>query len=156
MVLEAAEIAEVNLYLQRAENEFRLAKSLFNLSSRESIKIKLGANPNDTFYSSVISHCYYSIFYSAKAILLAKNIKTKAPEVHKKTFYAFKKEFVDSGLLNNDLISIYESLLIKSSELLGIFKKEKWKRGHFTYHAIAQANIPPARESLIIQKNSSP
>ena len=59
--------SEVKLYLERAENELRLSKAIFNLSSKEKIKLDLGANPEDTFYSAVISHSYYYIFYSAKA-----------------------------------------------------------------------------------------
>ncbi len=81
----------VKLYLERAEHEFRLAKTIFNLSGTEKLKIELGANPDDTFYSAVISHCYYSIFYCAKSILLTKGIKTKVLNEHKKTYEEFKK-----------------------------------------------------------------
>lgn len=104
MVLE---VAKVKLYMERAENEFRLAKTLFNISSRAELKVKLGANPEDTFYSSVISHAHYAIFYAVKALLLTKNIETKAPEVHKKTFNAFKEKFVETKILNHDLLNIY-------------------------------------------------
>jgi len=31
---------------------------------------------------------------------------------------------------------------------LGIFKEEKWKRGHYTYKTIPQANKGPAEESI--------
>lgn len=140
--------SKVKLYLHRAENEFRLAKAIFNLSKDEEIKIKLNANPEDTFYSAAISHSYYAIFYSAKAILLTKNIDTKAPEVHKKTFEEFKRNFVDPGKLDVELLKIYKKMIIRADNLLGIFKDEKWKRGHFTYNTIAQANIEPAEESL--------
>jgi len=39
-------------------------------------------------------------------------------------------------------------MIVRADELLHILKQEKWKRGHFTYHTIAQANIGPARESI--------
>ena len=136
------------IYLERAENELRLAKSIFNLSNNEKVKIELEANPDDTFYSAVISHSYYSIFYCAKAILFSKEVKTEPPEEHKKTFFAFKKNLVDNGLLDKELLKIYGDLVVKADELLNLFAHEKWKRGHFTYKTIAQANVEPARESI--------
>ncbi len=140
--------SKVKLYLERSENELRLAKAVFNLSKNEKIKAELEANPDDTFYSAAISHSYYSIFYSAKAILLSKGIKTEAPEEHKKTFLAFKENFVDNGVLDKELLVIYDDLIIKADGLLNLFAYEKWKRGHFTYKTIAQANIAPAQESI--------
>lgn len=140
--------SRVKLYIERAENEFRLAKAIFNLSEREYIKAELEISPTETFYSAVISHSYYSIFYSAKAILLTKNIETKPPEEHKRTFEEFKKNFVNSGILDSELIRIYENLAVRADDLLSLFAHEKWKRGHFTYHTLSQANMQPARESL--------
>jgi len=140
--------SKVRLRIERAENEFRLAKAVFNLSKNERVKIELGANPDDTFYSAVISHSYYSIFYSAKAILISKGIKTEAPEEHRKTFFAFKENFVDTGLLDKELLIIYDDIIVKADELLSLFAHEKWKRGHFTYKTISQANVEPAQESI--------
>jgi uncharacterized protein (UPF0332 family) len=140
--------SRVNIYIERAENELRLAKVIFNLSKNEKAKIELGANPDDTFYSAVISHSYYSIFYCAKAILLSKGIKTEVPDEHKKTFFAFKENLVDSGLLDKELLRIYNDLIVKADELLSLFAHEKWKRGHFTYRTISQANVEPAQESV--------
>ena len=140
--------SKVKLYLERAENELRFTKVAFNLSEKENLKIELGANPNDTFYSAVISHSYYAIFYSAKAILLTKGINTKSPEEHRKTYEKFKKIFVDSGELDNKLLRIYNDLIVKADELLSLFAHEKWKRGYFTYKILAQANIEPAKESI--------
>ncbi|MBM3303476.1 MAG: HEPN domain-containing protein [Candidatus Aenigmarchaeota archaeon] len=139
--------SEARLYIERAGNELRLGKAVFNLSSNEKAKIELGANPDDTFYSAVISHCYYSIFYSAKAYLLSKGVRTSPPEEHRKTYEAFAA-FVRKGVLDRELLRIYDDLLVKADELLSLFSREKWKRGHYTYKTIAQANIPPAEESL--------
>lgn len=102
-----------------------------------------------TFYSSVISHCYYSIFYTAKSALLSKGIKTSSPEVHKATYDRFEEVFVDSGILDKGLLEVYQDLLIKASDLMEIFKEEKWKRGNFTYQTLPQANKAPAQESLV-------
>lgn len=138
----------VKIYIERAENELRLARAVFNLSRNEKVKIELETRPGDTFYSAVISHCYYAIFYSAKAILLTRNIKTDAPGEHQKTFFALKRNFVDNGLLDKELLKIYDNLALRADELLSLFAHEKWKRGHFTYKTIAQANIEPAQESI--------
>src|SRR3989338_4259896 len=140
--------SEVKLQLEKAEHEFRLAYALFKLSADAKLKAEIETNPDDTFYSAVISHCYYSLFYATEAILLTKGIKTKLPDIHKKTFEEFKKNLVDTGELDAELPKIYKGLTVRADELLGLFAYEKWKRGHFTYKTVAQANIEPAKESL--------
>lgn len=137
----------VKQYLERSENELRAAAILKKISESEE-KAKFGAEKEDTFYSSVISHSYYAIFYSAKAILLTKNIKTIGPNVHKKTLNSFKKYFVDSGILDKELYKIYNDIVIKADELLGLFQEEKRKRGQFIYKTIPQANKEPAEQSI--------
>ena len=139
---------EVKQYIDRAASELRLATAIKKISESVEEKERLALNKEDTFYSSVISHAYYAIFYSAKAILLTKNIKTDAPEVHKKTLEEFKKNFVDSGILDLELLKIYNKMIIRADELLFLFKEEKRKRGQFVYKTIPQANIEPADESI--------
>ena len=139
------------IYLDRATNEIMAAESLKRLSEKEEDKINFDLPEDISFYSSVISHSYYSIFYAAKAILLTKEIETKAPKVHKKTFEEFKHKFVDTKELDISLLKIYKKMIVRADELLEIFKNEKWKRGHFTYQTIPQANKEPAEDSL---KNS--
>jgi uncharacterized protein (UPF0332 family) len=101
----------------------------------------------DTYYSAAISHAYYSIFYSAKAYLMLKGIKTQAPEEHKKTFDEFSK-FVEAGTVDMELLEIYKKMIMKADTLLNIFQLEKGKRGKFTYKRIPQANKEPAQESI--------
>ncbi len=140
---------ETELYLQRAENELVAAQILFDISSNETLqKEQFKLEKNFTFYSTVISHSYYSIFYSAKAILIKEGVKTEAPEVHKKTILAFEKYLVETGNLNVDLLKIYKKMIVRAEELLGIFSREKGKRGEFTYQKLPQANKEPAKESL--------
>lgn len=140
--------SKVKLYIKRAINELSAGKILFDISKDPDKEEKFQIEEETTFYSSVISHSYYAIFYTAKAMLLTKNIKTESPEIHKKTFESFKKEFVDSGILDVELLNIYKKMIIRADELLQIFKDEKWKRGHFTYKTIPQANKEPAKESI--------
>lgn len=135
-------------YLERAENEIILAVSIKKISEDAEAKKLLQIEYQHTFYSATISHSYYAIFYAAKAILLAKNIKTEMPDVHKKTLDAFKEHLVDTGILDNKLLEAYKKLVIRAEELLGIFKIEKRKRGDFTYSTIPQANKEPAEDSI--------
>lgn len=144
-------VSLIDVYIERAENELRLAKALLLLSGNEEIKIQLGAESTDTFYSAVISNAYYAIFYIAKALLLTKGIVTKAPEVHKKTIEAFKNEFVETGVLDYKLLEIYREMIVSADDLLGLFEREKWKRGNFTYKVVSDSNLPFAEESV---KNS--
>ena len=140
---------EAELYLQRAENELVAAQLLFEVSSNPLLqKEQFKLEKEFTFYSAVISHSYYSIFYSAKAILIKNNIKTEAPEVHKKTLEAFEKYLVSTGKLDMELLKIYRKMVVRADALLGIFSMEKRKRGEFTYQKLPQANKEPAQESL--------
>ena len=118
--------SEVELYFIRAEDEFLLAQKDMQISTDNKIKEFLGIPAEKTFFYSVISHAYYSIFYSAKAYLLSKGIKTEAPEEHKKTYKEFAK-FVIKGVLDKELLMIYESEIVKADYLLKIFKSEKKK-----------------------------
>lgn len=137
------------LHLQRAENELVAAQVLFDTSSNPQIqKDMFKLESMFTFYSAVIGHSYYCIFYSAKAILIKYGIKTEAPEVHKKTVEAFERYLVETGKLDVELLKIYKQMLVRADELLGIFSKEKRKRGEFTYQKLPQANKEPAKESL--------
>jgi len=140
---------EAELYLQKAENELVTAQMLFEVSNNSTLqKEQFKLEKDFTFYSPVIGHSYYSIFYSAKAILVKNGIKTEAPEVHKKTLEAFEKYLVSTGKLDMELLKIYQKMIVRADALLGIFFMEKRKRGEFTYQKLPQANKEPAQESL--------
>lgn len=140
---------ESRLYLQRAENELAAGQMLFDISSNEKLqKEQFRLEKEFTFYSSVIGHSYYCIFYSANAILVENNIKTESPEVHRKTLDAFENYLVKTGKLDVELLQIYKKIIIRADELLSIFSAEKKKRGEFTYQKLPQANKEPANESL--------
>lgn len=140
--------SKVDMFFKRAKTEFESAGILNEVSKNKDVKQDFDISPDSTYYSGVISHAYYAIFYSAKAMLLTKKIETEAPEVHKKTLDAFKKEFIDSGLLDAKLLVIYKQMIVRAETLLEIFKTEKRKRGDFTYNTIPQANVEPAVESI--------
>jgi len=127
------------LYLERAKNELDLARSIFKLSLSPKIKLELELKEDSTFFSNVISSSYYCIFYAAKSFLYQKGIKTESPEEHRKTLEEFEKLSL-SGEIDVELLNIYKFMVIRADELLGIFKKEKAKRGEFTYRKLPQAN----------------
>ena len=135
------------LYLDRARNELDLAKAIFKLSTAVSLKLEFELKEDSTFFSNVISTSYYCIFYSAKAFLLSRGIKTEMPDEHKKTLDEFEK-LANSGIIDGELLKIYKDVVVKADELLGIFRAEKSKRGKFTYKKLPQANLEPAKESL--------
>lgn len=135
------------LYIERAKNELDLAKAVFKLSNDNKLKLEFELKEDSTFFSNVISNSYYCIFYSAKALLQTKSIITDPPEEHKKTLDEFEK-LAFSGEIDAELLKIYKEIVIKADELLGIFRKEKSKRGRFTYKKLPQANLEPAKESL--------
>ena len=137
------------LYISKAENELTIAQILHNISTDKTLqKEQFKLEADFTFYSSVISHCYYCIFYSAKAILFSQGIKTDMPNVHQKTLQAFNKFLVKTGKFDAELLRIYEDMAVKADVLLNIFSLEKGKRGRFTYETLPQANIQPAKQSL--------
>ena len=135
------------LYLERARNELDLAKAIFTLSTNSALKLDFELKEDATFFSNVISNSYYCIFYSAKAFLYIKGIKIEMPDEHKKTLEEFEKMTL-SGEIDVELLRIYQSIVVQADELLGIFKREKSKRGEFTYKKLPQANFDPAKESL--------
>jgi len=137
-----------SLYIHRAENEIKLAEMIFVISEKPNIQKDIfEIKDPETYYSAVIAHSYYSIFYSAKAYLTKKGITVSAPEEHKKAFEEFKN-FVDKGIIDVELLKIYQQALVRADYLLGIFKEEKSKRGRFTYRTMPQANKEPAKESI--------
>src|SRR3990172_12603747 len=139
---------DLKLYIHRAENEIKLAEIIFVISEEPNIqKETFKVNDPETYFSAVIAHSYYSIFYGAKAYLAKKGVEVSAPEEHKKSFAEFKK-FVESGELDVELLKIYQEALVRAEYLLGLFKEEKKKRGEFTYRTMPQANKEPAKESI--------
>src|SRR3990167_3265335 len=113
------------MFTERAKNELVIAEVLLRLSENKDTKKTFDVKEDMTFYSGAIAHAYYCIFYSAKALLATKNIKTSAPEIHKKTLDAFKKHFVDTGIIDTELLKIYKSMIIRADDLLEIFSIER-------------------------------
>lgn len=139
--------SKAELYIKRADDKIILARINFDISINKKFKDMFKISENITFFNDVISGVYYAIFYAAKAYLLCRGIETFPPEEHRKTYEAFR-DFVESGVLDKELLRIYDSEADKAETLLKIFFREKGKRGRFTYNMNANANIPFAEESI--------
>lgn len=135
------------LYLKRAQNELNLSSVVMKVSDDKEMQVSVFKVQEDTYYSAVISHAYYSIFYAAKAYLLTKGVKTQPPEEHKKTLEEFRI-LAGKGVVDVELLKLYEKMVVKAETLLNIFQLEKRKRGKFTYRTLPQANREPAKESI--------
>ncbi len=139
---------KVSLLIDRGENEILAAQVLKKLSEEDSLKIEFDLPISTSFYSSVISHAYYSIFYCAKAYLIHKNISLLLKQgQHQQVYFEFRK-LVNKGIIETELLNIYEDVKGKAEVLLDILKTEKDKRTNFSYETIPQANKQPAEDSL--------
>ncbi len=139
---------QITINFNRAENELKHAETMFKISESKKLKPELNLLDEDTFYSGVISHAYYSIFFGAKALLISVKIKTRSPNIHKATLDAFAYYFIVNGKLDFELLKIYKSAIVKADHLLELFVSEKEKRGEFTYQKLPDANKEPANESI--------
>lgn len=133
--------------IERAEHEIAVSEILDKLSEnipeREALNVSSGA----TFYSAVISHAYYSIFYSAKYYLLSRNITIPEQGQHNFVYQKFKK-LAKAGELDEELLKIYEDAKVKAETLLLILEGEEEKRTEYTYKTYHQANKEPAEKSI--------
>jgi hypothetical protein len=82
-----------------------------------------------------------------KAYLLSRGIVTRPPREHEQAYERFRW-YVETGVLDKELLRIYDEERVKAQALLEIFRLEKGKRGAFTYKKLPQANKQPAQESI--------
>lgn len=139
--------SEGELSIKRMDNEFIVGKALFTLSENAEAKTLLKVPAAETFYSAVITHAYYAIFYSAKAYLMKKSLTFSEQGQHQAVYFAFRR-FVREGKIAAELLELYEEVKIKAENLLEIFEREEANRAKFTYKTLAQANKEPAENSL--------
>jgi len=76
-----------------------------------------------------------------------RGVHTSPPNEHDEVYARFSW-FVESGVLDKELLAIYDEARMKAAALLDIFRIEKSKRGTFTYRKLPQANKRPAEESI--------
>jgi len=134
--------------IDRADNEIILAMAISQLSEDAKIKKETFNIPEEiTFYSGVIGHAYYSIFYGATAYLISKKITIPEQGQHNFVYQKFKK-IVKTGELDKELLEIYDEAIVKAETLLSILELEGEKRTKYTYKSHPQANKKPAEKSI--------
>ena len=139
---------KVSLLIGRASNEILAARALKKISDEPGLKQQIEFPAETTFYSNVISNSYYSIFYSAKAYLLSKKITVLSEQgQHQFVYFKFRK-LVEEGIVEKELLRIYDEVKGRAEALLEILKSEREKRKDFTYETLPQANKQPAEDSL--------
>ena len=136
------------LCLERADNELALARAIYLLSDNPQLKKENFLLPEEiTFYSAVITHAYYGMFYSAKAYLISKSVSLPEQGQHNAVYHKFK-QFVKKGEIDKELLIIYDALRIKAEMLLEILDQEEENRTNYTYYTLPQANKAPAEKSI--------
>ncbi len=81
-------VSNFKICLERADNELYLAGSIQILSDNSKLKKEyFNLEESITFYSAVISHAYYAIFYSAKAYLISKGIDIPEQGQHQHVYF---------------------------------------------------------------------
>ena len=98
--------SNIDIALNRADNELLLARAVQLISENAKVKKETFTLPEEiTFYSAVISHAYYSIFYSVKAYLISKSITIPEQGQHNAIYQKFK-QFVKKGEIDKELLVI--------------------------------------------------
>lgn len=138
----------IGLMAKKANNNLKLARTIFDLSKNEQKKESMGLMAADSFFDWVIITAYYAMFHMAHAILATKKVKIKNIRVHEATLVAFAHHFIVSKELEADMFFIYEDAEGRAEQLFNSLSDERRKRGHFTYEKLPKANMDPAQESL--------
>lgn len=79
--------------------------------------------------------------------MLSKNISTSPPHEHAKILDNLKLS-TKEGILDSELLKVYEEESIRAETIISIYQKEKRKRGKFTYQKLPQSNKQPVKESI--------
>mgnify|MGYP001226880388 CR=1 FL=1 len=137
----------IGLMFGKAQNNLKIAKSIFEISNSKNIKSTLKLREQDTFYDWTIQASYYAMFHAVNALLATKKIKI-SNRVHVSTYYAFGKHFINTNDLADDLFIMYGETEEKAQALFSSLAEEKRKRGYAAYERLPKMNIEPAQESI--------
>ena len=132
-----------DFFLRNADDSIDSAKALFELSTDPEKQKFLGFTGfNGLLW--VVNASYYSMFYTARALLENEGIKIKTDlSIHAVTFDTLVYYFYLTGRLQKELLDDFVEAKEDAAELLGKQKAdelieeyffEKKKRGTFTYN----------------------
>lgn len=148
----------VDFFLTNAKDSLNSARCLFDMSTNQDYQNYTGYVGFNGFLG-VINASYYSMFYTARALLEKEGIKFKSDQsIHALTFDALIYYFYLTGKLQKKLFEYYLEAKEEAIELLGKQKAdelvegyfyEKGKRASFTYEIGTFAIQNKAKTSLI-------
>ena len=144
-------------FFDNAQKSLQTAKTLYDLTTSKTLQEQLHLTNFDASLW-VINSSYYSMFYTARALLESQGIEIKTNQsIHAITFDALTHFFYLTGKLQKHLIEEYAQAQQDANELLGQqeaeqllenYYFEKEKRATFTYHKGQTALPPKAKTSL--------
>ena len=147
----------VSFFLTNAKNSLNSANVLFDVSTKMKLQEDMGY-PGFDGYLWVINASYYSMFYTARALLENEGLKLRSDlSIHLVAFDAMVHFFYVTGKLQKRLVEYFAESREEAAELLGHEKaeelmydyfSEKKKRGIFTYEMGKFAIESKARTSL--------
>ena len=159
--------ALTSFYLNNALISLKTAKILDEVSNDKEIKKQFDfIDDNFESYLWIINTSYYSMFYTAGALLADSGIKVKSEiGVHKKTFEAlvfyfylnkkiakkYLEDFEEAQRDSRELLGTEEPIEMmqkKAKELIKKYEYELGKRGRFTYEMGEIAKAEKAKTSL--------
>ncbi len=156
-IIKKDKVSFTEFLLNNAKNSLDSAKLLFEASTNNDLKDSLGF-PDFNGFLWVINSSYYSIFYTAKALLENNGIKIKTDSsIHSIVFDALVYYFYLTGKLQKKFVEDFAESKEEAAELLGKEKAteiineyfyEKEKRGLFTYEMGLSAMQNKASTSL--------
>jgi uncharacterized protein (UPF0332 family) len=154
----------IDFFMSNAESSLRTASILQEISDQDTLKQTLKTGSDFEAYLWVIVSSYYSMFYSATALLAKQGIRATGQIVHKVTADALIHYFASNEKLAK-LLEQYEeaqtvglelvgreelmkSMQKKADELIISYEGERKKRSKFQYDIGVQAKRGYAQTSL--------
>jgi len=162
----------VPFFMEQAEKSLRTAVFIHGLSTSDNLKQTMGVEKNFESYVWVIVTSYYSMFYSALALLAREGIRVGRQIVHKVTADALIHFFISNkrlakmfedyeeardttlGLIGRE--ELMKRLEKRADELIIAYEQEMKKRSKFQYdigemarRGYAETSLRRAREFFI-------
>lgn len=159
---EREKIKFTRFYLKQANLSLIAADLLYKISTQKLSKEFHKLNPNYECFLWVLNPSYYSMFYSAHALLAYKGVRISQEQgIHKKTahaliYFCVKNDFIAKELYEQFIQSQQEAAELlnleefkeKAETLAGNYFNELEKRSRFTYETEEGAKEKHATTSL--------
>src|SRR3989344_1349324 len=162
----------VPFYIKNAQMSLQIAQYLHKLSTDKEYKKSANFTEDFECYLWVVVTSYYSMFYTANALLAKTGLKVGEKFAHRITedcllFYFIKNNKLAKNLLEtyketkNEVLNLMnlneEQLLkefqLKAQELIATFHYQRNKRGQFKYEITSNAKQHIAQLSIDRAKN---